>query len=569
MRPFLLVAITTLLASAAMARDPLPAGRPIPTRQSAFSIPFSTRQQSQPPTEVRLYVRQGPAGPWQFASRAKPADRRFEFSAPLDGQFAFSVREVDAAGREYPGGPHVAELTVLVDTREPTLRVTAGSDAPGEVTVRWDARDANLETSSLNIEYRTDPRSAWRKVAIGSADLRDGRVTWRPGVLQGTVELQAEVSDVAGNRAVWSGRAVLAGLSTSAMGSRFQQPGDPFAANRHRPDGSVAWSQAKREDAEPKRPVSRWASQQQPPVEKSSSGVPPFSGDFATRTEPITRQDSPSTLSAADAGRWRAAAPTAIGASQYAGTPTRGANASGGNRPLPQVVSPQQNRPAAASAAATVRSVGSSRLEIPYDDRQFARSGVRAVQVWWTRDEGRSWSLLDTDRDVRSPAVVSVEGEGTFGFRVVALGARGAAGQTPRAGEQPAMMLAVDLTRPVVRIAQAQQTSADTLTVRWQASDTRLAERPISLSYSITPSGRRVSIAAGIANTGSYLWRFDGRVPRQFYLHVAAQDAAGNIGRATFGQPISITRRAPQVGTARNRQPSGTSAIRPRRYQFY
>jgi hypothetical protein len=447
-------------------------------------------------------------------------------------------------------------MTVLVDTRQPTLQVEAAANAPGEVTVRWRAADANLDPASLRIEYRTNPKSGWRAVALGPARRADGHTTWHPDVERGTIELQALVSDVAGNRAVWSGHVVLPGPLTRAQGS-LPMTADALAANRPRRDGSVAWSEAKREDAARKEPVNRWASQRQSPVEitrgnsrwmaQNKSGVPPRSGDPAMRNQRPTRQDAGASLPADDGADWQGVAA----------------------RPRPQVIRPLPSPARAALPGPAVRSVKTSRMQLEYDDQLVTRSGGRVVQVWWTSDEGRTWRLLATDRDIRSPAEITVDGEGLFGFRVVALGARGKLGIPPQAGDQPEMMLAVDLTRPTVRILSARQSSAEVIDVQWQASDRRLAERPISLSYSVTPTGRRTSIADGIANTGHYPWRFDGRVPTPFYLHVEAKDAAGNVGQTTLRQPISLTRREQQGGAIRDVRPLGTSATRPQRYQFY
>ncbi|HUE72300.1 MAG TPA: hypothetical protein VMP01_15555, partial [Pirellulaceae bacterium] len=71
-------------------------------------------------------------------------------------------------------------------------------------------------------------------------------------------------------------------------------------------------------------------------------------------------------------------------------------------------------------------------------------------------------------------------------------------------------------------------------------ADANLGERPVSLLYSDRPDGKFTVIAAGLENTGQYLWQFDPRSPRTIYLRLEVRDNAGNIAIDQLRDPIAV-----------------------------
>ena len=195
------------------------------------------------------------------------------------------------------------------------------------------------------------------------------------------------------------------------------------------------------------------------------------------------------------------------------------------------------------------RMVNSRTFEMDYEIDSVGPSGVAKVELWGTRDGGRTWSSYGTDPDNRSPIRVNVEGEGLYGFRIVVQSGSGLGGLPPRSGDSPELWVAVDLTKPTVRLIDANPGSGPQggeVLIRWEASDAALANRPITLQFSEKPGGPWSIIAAGLENTGQYAWRPDARVPDSVYLRVEARDEAGNIGAFEATAPVPLERLRPE-----------------------
>ncbi|HTU26417.1 MAG TPA: hypothetical protein VMF30_13510, partial [Pirellulales bacterium] len=164
------------------------------------------------------------------------------------------------------------------------------------------------------------------------------------------------------------------------------------------------------------------------------------------------------------------------------------------------------------------------------------------------------------DDDNRSPIVATVAGEGLYGFRVVVESGNGLTSEMPHEGDLPEVWINVDLTRPAARITATNVAHEQgEVTVRWEASDAALEQRPISLLFSDQPHGPWTPIATGLENSGSFVWRLDNHVPEQVYLRLEARDEAGNVGADETSTPVLIDRQRPQ-GRIRGVRPTTSGA---------
>jgi len=212
------------------------------------------------------------------------------------------------------------------------------------------------------------------------------------------------------------------------------------------------------------------------------------------------------------------------------------------------------------------RMVNSKAFEMEYEVESVGPSGIAKVEMWGTRDGGATWTSFGIDPDNRSPMQIDTNGEGIYGFRIAVQSGSGLGGIAPAPGEMPEIWVGVDLTQPSARLVAVDQGSGDQageLIVRWEASDSRLAVRPISILFAADFDGPWYTIASGLENTGSYGWRLDNRVPSQLYLRVEVRDEAGNIAQLD-SEPISIDRIRPE-GRIRNVRPLGPTATSPAR----
>jgi hypothetical protein len=152
---------------------------------------------------------------------------------------------------------------------------------------------------------------------------------------------------------------------------------------------------------------------------------------------------------------------------------------------------------------------------------------------------------------------VTVPAPGVYGFRLVVNGANGAAAPTPTAGEQPELMIGVDLEEPKGDLQAAeigQGNLADHLLIRWTATDENLEARPVGLFYGAEPQGPWNTIATDIDNNGQYAWRLLRQVPEKLFLRLEVRDKAGNVAVRTSPAPVMLNLPQP-TGRLRNVRP--------------
>lgn len=199
---------------------------------------------------------------------------------------------------------------------------------------------------------------------------------------------------------------------------------------------------------------------------------------------------------------------------------------------------------------APVRFSDSERFSLEYELEAVGSQGVEAIELYGSLDHGRTWSLWGQDPNRSSPFDIETKGEGVFGFRIVVVGGNGLASPRPLPGESPDIFVVVDRIRPSIRITGARYGEGDRtggLVIRYECNDTNLPRRPIGLAFSGSPDGPWTTIAAGLENTGEYVWRADPNLPRQLYLRIDGTDQAGNVGTYILDQPIDTQGLAPRA----------------------
>ena len=493
-------------------------------RQVAFNIPFNVNG-SRKPVEVQLYVSTDAGVTWKFYARRLPSAGHFPFRAGGDGQFWFASRTVDQSR----GAPDTSglrpELHVIVDTREPRFEFEAIAGADGQVRTSWRIVDQTLDPGTLKIVYQSQIGRPWQTVPI---DLKQstateqefsGAAAWRAETSGQTLNVRAEVSDRAGNKAVVSQRLFLPKVVNRANWPRNDSPPpDPFADVRDPGDRNARWPSSPVAD-----PAGGRANAPLPTVDRSKPGLHQASRPQASRAFNGDRPDPSAT----------APQPT-----QRVTEPDR----SNGGRPvLASDPLPPGERP---------RMTQATRFQLDYQIDAVGPSGIKKIELWGTRDGGRNWSLWSVDHDQQSPIDVDVKAEGVFGFRVVIVGNNGLAGPAPRNGDLADLWVGVDMTPPTARLTSViygEGNRAGQLDIRWIADDARLMDRPITLLFSDQPSGPWTTIASGLDNTGQYFWSIDPRVPKRIYLRIEARDQAGNLGEHQLAEPIAIAGLIPKA----------------------
>ncbi len=275
--------------------------------------------------------------------------------------------------------------------------------------------------------------------------------------------------------------------------------------------------------------------------------VPRNAGATQVYWNPETREPLEVRLRARDrAGNWGEAV-TAIGPAGQA-TSSTGGNVVGPPRDSDQA-------PAAPIYGSPVdperRLVNSKRISLNYELKEVGPSGVSAIELWWTQD-GRGWyryPQVKSGTD-RPPLVFEVNGEGVYGFTLVAKSGVGLGEQPPQVGDRPQVWVEVDLTKPVVTLQNVmvgRGPDKGKLTVLWTAQDKNLGGEPITLSYAQQPAGPWTPIAGKLPNTGRYIWSMPEQVPYQFLVRVEAADLAGNIGESVTPNMVKVDLSQPRA----------------------
>lgn len=565
-------------------------------RTRIFLIPY------QPPTpsgllsnveKVQLLVSREGESQWAVLQEADPRVRGFTYHAPVDGLYSFAVRTIDRKGEASPAVISQPQLQVVVDTTPPTLALRATPDATGRIIVQYEGRDLKLKPETVRLEVQTDG-ATWQRIATGPPDVSQpdrvvGQVAWKPPTSAAGVKFRGTIDDRAGNQFSTVADASLVGplLSPGAGPTLAMEPtladeptlaagpslgaaaGGPSLFAQGNPATSIP---------QPASPL-EWPREQ--PAAPSANAATPSTNAYSSATQPpppLWPEDRTRARLVADNGAAPTPYPTSPFQSNSTGSnnnpfsapPLVGASSTLPSSPPPLHGAPSltpMTPPAAGSwttaasepqvDAAGARWVNSLTFDVDYDLQTVGPWGVSKVELFATRDGGASWVNFGADPDNRSPMRVAVPAAGVYGFRLVVNGANGAPAPTPTAGQQPELVIGVDLAEPQAELGPAeigQGNLADHLIIRWTASDENLDARPVGLFYANSPEGPWSTVATDIDNNGQYAWRLLQQVPERLFLRLEVRDKAGNVTVRQSQAPVALNLPQP-TGTLRSVRP--------------
>lgn len=459
---------------AAPPEDPRPAARRLYHKSRNFKIPIQVDGSEKTRLrEIQLWWSADQGDSWDIYSRVGPESTFFSFKAPRDGEFWFAVRTQDTRGYLYPAASQGVEpgLKVVVDTVPPTLALKLKSRRSGQVRLQYEAADKNLDLSKLHIEYQAEGASTWRSVPLART-AEFGDIGWNANTAA-MLKVRGSVVDRAGNVTL-----------TELEIAQGVPDADEFAGD------------------DP----------------QNAPSPPPL-------VNPITRNTgrvSPGRARAADPGPppdLEEAAPAEGGAEEgpAGGGAAADIDAGNTNPDIPRLL------------------VASPRFPLKYSVENAGAAGAASVEIYMTRDDGRTWGYLGRDPDNVSPFYVELPGDGVYGLRLVARSASGFGDRKPQPGDLPETYAEVDSTPPAIQMGTpklVQSGGTPTLQITWKAEDPHLGPKPVVLSFRPdTPDGIWQQFAT-VANTGQYLWKLPTGLPGRIHLKVDVIDTLGNRGYA-------------------------------------
>lgn len=522
MKPLLrwAIVLACLLSTAEAKAQQLP--NPIFTNQPSFRIPYRFDQAEMrrlQAKEIRLFLSRNGGLEWQHVQTVAPDASRFDFKAQTDGEFWFAVRTLDGRNQLHPDG-NVTEpgLIVVVDRQAPDLQLLLQQSEPGKVSLSWSASDANFDPAKLVLEY-SQPGTDWQPVSVRAQAA--GQTAWSvPN--GGQVSVRGSLADRAGN--------VGSANTSVVMQPAGQQPAGQM---RRRPDASdyrqpvADGNSAPTFPAFPSNPSGLSASS--PTIAPSRSD--PFSA-FPPSTPAPNFPSNANTKFPSEAKAANPFQPSSIAMSEGQGLGQGKVNTAewGTNR----------NR---LPTNGRFRAVKAHRFEINYRIDDVGPSGVSAVELFVTQNNGQKWWKYGEDQDKQSPFVVEVPEDGVYGFAIRVRSGAGLADDPPQSSEEPSIVTVVDRTPPTVQFLPVQQGAGgamNKITIAWRISDDNPSDKPISLAYSANPNGPWERICDWQPDTGSYLWNVNQGVPSRLYIRLDARDAAGNFSSVNTPQPILV-----------------------------
>ncbi len=464
--------------------------KPEVTNKRRFLIPFrfdAAALQRMNARELQLLMSSNRGTSWELAQTIKPQSGKFEFQAPADGEYWFSVRMIDGFGAAHPPGPQPKTgLIVIVDTIAPTLAVNLEQVAPGRIQLTWSASDANLDPTTLRLEYLQPGTTGWQ--AVGVVPTQRGMTTWNIPT-GGQVAIRGSISDLAGN--------VGETRSDVEVASPRRTP-DPAKPDLRQPIASEPGADQFSESTPTDTPVPQMTIQPR----TAAAGVPGLAAPLVSSS-----QDSrPSVVQ----DRWS----------------------------TPEAAPQESFRPSSRQ-----RIVNTRRFQLGYKVDDVGPSGVGAVELFITTDQGRQWYRYGEDSDRRSPFDVEVPRDGDYGFEIRVRSGAGLSLDPPLPGEKPSILVTVDQTPPRIELLPIQQGSGADLNkveIHWRVSELHPAEKSVSLYYATSLQGPWELISDWRPDTGSYTWVVGPGNPSQFYVRAMVRDAAGNVGQIDTVQPVLV-----------------------------
>ena len=491
-----------------------PARQPVHTSRDRFRIPFQFDAEEMArlnAVEIQLFVSTDRGKHWDHSQSVPTTAERFTFQAPEPGEYWFSVRTRDGRNQFHPPGPLQAGLRVIVDQSSPQLEVRLRQTAAGEVEVSWRADDEHLDLGSLKLEFMNPGSETWEDVNITPVDA--GRTSWTVPA-DGRVFVRGSVSDYAGNSA----------SSDAATDVRTGPAGQPGPA---RPDFSQPVA-GPTDETPLILPEQELATIEQPPVvqpdvEAPSRTLPPVI------MQPVEPPPAPKNVTGS----------TELPLAPFTPEPAEQEPSLIADGTADEVAAESDETP-----NATARSLNTTTFNINYALEDVGPSGVAGVDLYISENNGFKWFYYGQDDDRRSPMLVTVPRDGSYGFSLRVRSGVGLTEPPPQPGEAPTLVVVVDRLPPTVEVLAVQQgqgTSRHAIDIAWNVEDERLAERPIALLYASHPAGPWYPMTTDwIENTGNYRWAGGQQIPQQLYVRVEARDAAGNIGRADSKNPLIV-----------------------------
>lgn len=510
-----------------------------PLNSRSIKLPIKYEKDRKAIRQVKLYVARNGENTWYQEAVAPPDRDAFTFVAKEDGIYWFTMVEEDLQGKTIPADltRHPPDLKVLVDTLPPRVQFTNARRNGEEVVVEWLVDDKYPDENSTRVHFR--PASGdgyWQEVTLPANSKSGVRF---PAGTTAAVAVRVTAVDLAGNKT----EAVReigpsAGNTQTSTSMSPASPMSPVAPVATAPGGPLPPTRPAGGVIPP--PDNLAPIPPTPPAGVGTVSPDPIRPPSATGALPLPTTDS------------RPAVPSNNTSGANSGAPAPVAVWSGGSAPTGPTIE-----------LTRAQVINYLNFDLNYEVETRGPSGISRVDLWVTRDDGRTW-LKWSEHPGKNPTVrvnlnvpANPQPEGTYGFRLVPVSGAGLSEREPTAGDTPELRVVVDITPPQLDLfpPAGDPANPDTLVIHWKAADKNFGEDPITIEWSdkptgpwqpaatggeVVPAGATVALARRLANTGQFAWRVPAGLPPRVFLRVTARDAAGNVKEVITRDPILV-----------------------------
>jgi hypothetical protein len=440
-----------------------------------------------------------------------------------------------------------------VDTTGPEVHILSAERRGADVLVSWQVKEEHPDTSALRVEYRTAdmPEGQWRPVGYvpGSPE----QVSF-PAAGAGEVLVRVQAVDLAGNRGedtrtVAGGVPATATIVPASTVESVPLVGGGTNDGGRKPEGGLAG-----------RPGSNPATGTGLVFDSVPASAPASTPPAMAQSGVVGPPPSP------------------VGQAGPAYPPAPGFP--GGGSP-PPAMPPGTAGPLNGVQRGSLppfQVVNKRQVKLDFEVKA-GPSGVGAVEVYATTDEGTTWDPMPVSPDAvvlpvgdggragTGSVTVSLAREGVvYGFYIVVKNRAGIGKPPPHRGDPPQVRVELDTMLPLAKLYAPAQDPArpNALILAWTASDRNLAASAIVLEWAERKEGSWVPIspeplannlpeqaASGLDRqnvpTGSYSWQIPDRMPPKVYLRLSVRDTAGNVAVAETREPVIIDLFQPDI----------------------
>jgi hypothetical protein len=195
---------------------------------------------------------------------------------------------------------------------------------------------------------------------------------------------------------------------------------------------------------------------------------------------------------------------------------------------------------------------------IEYELKNMGRAGIQTLNLWLTRDDGKTWELHATTEAPRENplangrmvrAIELPHEDGVYGIILSAKNRAGMEKAKPRPGDAPQFRLELDMNPPTAQLFKVSfdPKYPNELLLRWKAEDKNLTPRPICLEWAAQRDGPWTPIVQNGENTGSYRWLPPEQSPTEVFLRLRVRDLAGNESIVVTAEAQLIDLREPDI----------------------